>query len=119
MTKLRFGFMVAVAFIAFHVIVIGGAGAYVAHLAGFDVPFLDHRHAAADELSGPAAAMIERLKTEEAFRGMTLRRLAGASHHRLGHEATDHQGRGRLAAGNAPCGYPRAGSRRHGSPTEG
>lgn len=32
------------AFIAFHLIVLGGAGAYVAHLAGFDVPFHSHHH---------------------------------------------------------------------------
>ena len=49
----------AVAFIAFHVVVLGGAGAYVAHLAGFDVPFLDHGHAGADKLSGTAAVVLE------------------------------------------------------------
>ena len=43
----------------------------MAHLAGFNVPFLDHGHAVADKLSGPAASMIDRLKTEEAFRGMS------------------------------------------------
>ena len=69
MTKLRFGLMMTLAFIAFHVVVLGGAGAYVAHLAGFDVPFLDHGHAAANELSGPAGVVAKRLKTEEAFRG--------------------------------------------------
>ena len=69
--KSRLVAIAAVAFIAFHVIVIGGAGAYVAHLAGFNVPFLDHGHAAADKLSGPAASMIDRLKTEEAFWGMS------------------------------------------------
>ena len=32
------------AFIAFHVIVLGGALGYGAHLVGVDVPFLDHSH---------------------------------------------------------------------------
>ena len=68
--KARIVAISAVAFIAFHVIVLGGAGAYVAHLAGFNVPFLDHGHAAADELSGPVAAVAKRLKTEEGFRGV-------------------------------------------------
>lgn len=32
------------AFIGFHVIVFSGAGAYLAHVAGYDVPFLSHHH---------------------------------------------------------------------------
>ena len=67
--KARIVAIAAVAFIAFHVVVLGGAGAYVTHLAGFDVPFLDHGHAAAGELSGPVAAVLGRLKTEEGFSG--------------------------------------------------
>ena len=32
------------AFIAFHVIVLGGALGYAGHLVGLDVPFLEHSH---------------------------------------------------------------------------
>ena len=35
---------VAAAFFAFHLILFGGAAAYMLHLIGIDVPLLDHHH---------------------------------------------------------------------------
>ena len=40
----RVAIVAGAAFIAFHVIVLGGALGYGAHLVGLDVPFLDHSH---------------------------------------------------------------------------
>ena len=80
MMKTRIIAISAVAFIVFHVVVLGGAGAYVAHLAGFNVPFLDHGHAAADELSGQQLAEAKRLKVEEGFRGLPYEDTRGVCH---------------------------------------
>ena len=40
--------LAGVAFIAFHVLVFGFGALGVAHVAGFDVPFLDHSHGDCD-----------------------------------------------------------------------
>ena len=63
--KSRIVAIAAVAFIAFHVLILGGAGAYVAHIAGFDIPFLDHRHKIA--MSHVEAVVMARLQKEEDF----------------------------------------------------
>lgn len=46
--KVKYGktltLIAAIAFIAFHVLIMGGALAYGLHVMGIDVPFLDHKH---------------------------------------------------------------------------
>ena len=34
----------AAGFILFHIILFGGAGAFIAHSVGYNVPFLEHDH---------------------------------------------------------------------------
>ena len=51
--------------------------------------------------------LVGEIKIQEGFRGLPYDDTRGASHHRLGHQAPNHQGRGRMAAGDSPCRHSR------------